>query len=177
MKLTQREWREAGGPEMQIGLGWIRRKKGEAGIIWHNGGTGGYHSFMGFAPENSTGVVILSNSTNNIDDIGFHILDAETQLAEIDAAPKIAPVSPEICQDYVGEYELSPQLLFTITSKNNTLYAQLTGQQAFPVYPESETKFFYKVVDAEIEFKLTETGEVVGLTLFQAGQELFAQKL
>ena len=30
-------------------------------IFWHNGGTGGYVSFIGFDPEHQTGVVILSN--------------------------------------------------------------------------------------------------------------------
>ncbi len=44
-------------------------------IIWHNGGTGGFHSFVGFDKNKRIGVVVLSNSTNDIDDIGLHLLE------------------------------------------------------------------------------------------------------
>ena len=43
----------------EIGMAWIIDK--ENGIIWHNGGTGHYNSYLGFSPENRTAVVILSN--------------------------------------------------------------------------------------------------------------------
>lgn len=42
-----------------IGMAWIIDK--ESGIIWHNGGTGKYNSFIGFHPDSQTGVVVLSN--------------------------------------------------------------------------------------------------------------------
>ena len=42
-----------------IGMAWIIDS--ENGIIWHNGGTGKYNSFIGFHPESQTGVVVLSN--------------------------------------------------------------------------------------------------------------------
>ncbi|HJX85055.1 MAG TPA: serine hydrolase domain-containing protein, partial [Candidatus Angelobacter sp.] len=58
-----------GVPNLEIALAWhIFTKEGEQ-IIWHNGGTGGYHTFMGFDPRTRTGVVVLSNATNDIDDI------------------------------------------------------------------------------------------------------------
>ena len=47
----------------QIGLSWIIDK--ENGIIWHNGGTGHYNSYIGFSKENNTAVVILSNLAPN----------------------------------------------------------------------------------------------------------------
>lgn len=43
----------------EIGMAWIR--DAESGIIWHNGGTGAYNSYLGFHPESGTAVVILSN--------------------------------------------------------------------------------------------------------------------
>ena len=43
----------------EIGMGWIIDKKN--GIIWHNGGTGHYNSYLGFSPETGTAVVVLSN--------------------------------------------------------------------------------------------------------------------
>lgn len=42
-----------------IGMAWIIDE--ENGIIWHNGGTDNYNSYLGFDPESGTAVVILSN--------------------------------------------------------------------------------------------------------------------
>ena len=47
----------------EIGMGWIIDN--ENGIIWHNGGTGHYNSYLGFDPEAGTAVVILSNLSPN----------------------------------------------------------------------------------------------------------------
>ena len=47
----------------EIGMGWIIDK--ENGIIWHNGGTGRYNSYLGFSPETGTAVVVLSNLSPN----------------------------------------------------------------------------------------------------------------
>jgi CubicO group peptidase (beta-lactamase class C family) len=58
-----------------IGLGWMTEKSLSADIVWHNGQTGGFHSFIGFAPKTHTGVIILHNSNANIDAIGFYLMD------------------------------------------------------------------------------------------------------
>lgn len=57
--------------ELSIGLGWhiSYDDKSDKTIVWHNGGTGGFKSFVGFNSENDQGVVILTNSKVNVDDI------------------------------------------------------------------------------------------------------------
>ena len=47
----------------EIGMAWIIDR--ENGIIWHNGGTGHYNSYLGVHPETGTAVVILSNLSPN----------------------------------------------------------------------------------------------------------------
>lgn len=42
-----------------VGMAWIFDR--EQDIIWHNGGTGNYNSYIGFDPKNQTAVVVLSN--------------------------------------------------------------------------------------------------------------------
>lgn len=59
---------------LTMGLGWHILKNNNREIVWHNGRTGGYRSFMGFDKEHKIGVVILTNSTENVDDIGFRLL-------------------------------------------------------------------------------------------------------
>jgi CubicO group peptidase (beta-lactamase class C family) len=62
----------------QIGLGWhcrwLRYRRPRRTMLWHNGGTGGYCSFIAFAMETSTAVVVLSNSANSVDDVGLAVL-------------------------------------------------------------------------------------------------------
>lgn len=67
--------RPANIPGNSIGLAWLTEKGPEAEIIWHNGQTGGYHSFIGFNRKAGRGVVILHNSNTAIEDIGFFLVD------------------------------------------------------------------------------------------------------
>lgn len=82
MQRTQTIQRQTGTPDLAIGLGWHILKKYGTEIIWHNGGTGGYHSFMGFDKKKQLGVVVLSNSSNSIDDIGLHLLEKQFPLTK-----------------------------------------------------------------------------------------------
>jgi CubicO group peptidase (beta-lactamase class C family) len=56
-------------------LGWqtTRRPDGTL-LLWHNGGTGGYASWCGIVKETQTGVVVLSNSANDVDALGEGVL-------------------------------------------------------------------------------------------------------
>lgn len=57
-----------------IGLAWHIIKKENWKMIFHNGMTYGFTSFMGFDPESKQGVVVLANSLNPVDDIGVWLL-------------------------------------------------------------------------------------------------------
>ena len=72
---------KAGG--MSVGLGWHIMKGKNGDVIWHNGGTGGYRAFAGFVKETGEGVVLLTNSTRSIDDIGFHLLNPGSDLLTV----------------------------------------------------------------------------------------------
>lgn len=61
--------------QMDVGLCWMILKRHNDEIVWHNGGTGGFRSFAGFSKKSGLGVVVLSNSANDVDDIGIHLLN------------------------------------------------------------------------------------------------------
>lgn len=50
--------------------------------MWHNGGTGGYRSFGGFV-AGERAVVVLTNSAQGVDDIGFHLLEPSLPLRSL----------------------------------------------------------------------------------------------
>ena len=66
----------AGAINRTIGLNWMIQQTGQTTVIWHNGGTGGYRTFLGLDPKHNTAVVIMTNSNGaGADDIGMHLLD------------------------------------------------------------------------------------------------------
>jgi serine-type D-Ala-D-Ala carboxypeptidase/endopeptidase len=60
------------------GLGWVGLplRDDSRQMLWHNGGTGGFRSFVGFVSESATGVAVLSNCSRSVDAIGFRTLEA-----------------------------------------------------------------------------------------------------
>lgn len=86
-------------------------------------------------------------------------------------------VPKERLKKYAGEYQLMPNFIITIRVDGNKLMSKATGQPEFQIFPITETKFYYKVVDAQIEFLVNEKGEVESLTLFQGGREMPAKKI
>jgi hypothetical protein len=88
------------------------------------------------------------------------------------AERKAVKVDPAIYDAYTGDYELAPSFSITITREGDQIFAQATGQPKFEIFPESETRFFLKVVDAQIEFVKGADGQVTGLVLHQGGRDL-----
>jgi len=85
------------GGDMEIAYGWHVQTRDGKPIIWHNGGTGGYRSYMGYDPKARTGVVVLTNisTVQGADDIGRHLLNASYPLAKAGAGRIIFAVPAE----------------------------------------------------------------------------------
>ena len=75
---------------LEQALGWVSLplRNDPRRMLWHNGGTGGFRSFVGFVPDTSVGVVVVSNSARSVDAIGFRILES------ISRAPGFQPADP-----------------------------------------------------------------------------------
>jgi uncharacterized protein YneR len=81
-----------------------------------------------------------------------------------------------VLSQYAGTYELQPGFDIVVTLEGDQLMAQATGQGKLPLFAESETKFFYKVVDAQIEFFKDGKGSISNIVLYQGGREMKAPK-
>jgi CubicO group peptidase (beta-lactamase class C family) len=90
---------------------------------------------------------------------------------------KDATVSAEILEKYVGKYELAPTFSITVTRTDAQLFAQATGQDRFELFPESETKFYLKVVPAQVTFMKDEKGQVTQLVLHQNGRDVPGKRI
>src|ERR1700689_5194751 len=67
-------------------------------------------------------------------------------------------VSSSILSKYVGTYQMAPGVNMMITLVGDQLTSQMSGQGKIPLFAESETMFFPKVVNAEIEFGTDDKG-------------------
>ena len=179
LALAQRERAPAGS--MRIGLNWHIMHAGADTIVWHNGGTGGYRTFAGFIPGKRTAVVVLTNSGGQgADDVGFHLLNRSLPLAPAPAPVKqrtAIELSDSVLQRYVGTYEFAPQFAIEVTREGSTLWGQATQQPRFRLWPEAETEFFLKDVDAQVTFVVDAKGAVTGMVLHQNGQHPAARKV
>ncbi|MFZ1678412.1 MAG: serine hydrolase [Saprospiraceae bacterium] len=86
-------------------------------------------------------------------------------------------VNEKILETYVGEYEIPSVFTFSVTKEQNRLFIVVDGQEKFEIFPETETKFFTKVNDAQFEFVKDDSGKVTKSILNQGGRQADAKKL
>lgn len=88
-----------------------------------------------------------------------------------------AKVDPAVYDGLVGRYDYGKGNVLTVTRDGNHLFAQLTGQPKFEIFPESETKYFWKVADAQVTFVKDAAGKVTKAIHHQGGQTIDAPKI
>ena len=86
-------------------------------------------------------------------------------------------IDDKVLQSYVGNYELSPGFVITVSKDGNQIKAKATGQEEYEFYPKSESIFYAKEVDIQISFNLDKDGQVVSMTLLASGKETTGLKL
>ncbi len=165
-----------------IGLGWLIHSTDGREIAWHNGGTGGFHSFIGYDLKARIGVVVLSNGCG-VDDIGFHLLNPKVPLAEPEMPKQRmeVPIDPQLLDHYTGRYQVTPNLILEITREGDRIFAQAfvqlphnrsaepTAAPRFELFAEGEKNFFARVTDKQIAFETGSEGRATSLILYQAG--------
>jgi beta-lactamase regulating signal transducer with metallopeptidase domain len=100
------------------------------------------------------------------------------QRLEAERAPHVeVAINPQLLDGYVGAYQLTPRLVFTVTRDGNKLFARLTGQRTFEVHPYSDHDFFYTVVAAQLTFVVGADGKASAVILRQNGRDRTAERV
>jgi CubicO group peptidase (beta-lactamase class C family) len=86
-------------------------------------------------------------------------------------------VGADVLGNYVGEYQLAPNFVLTVTVENGKLFTQATGQQKVEVTPDGKDVFVLRAAGAKLTFQRDESGKVTGLVLNQGGRDLPAPKI
>ncbi len=159
-----------------VALGWHVMADG---VIWHNGGTGGYHSYAGFLPAKKAGVVVLSNTAiMHVDQLGRRLLDL---LVSGEAQPLKLPhpitLDAAALDRLAGKYNLPPLANITVARDGDALEFEISGQPKIRLYPESPQRFFTRAsADLAISFETDEAGAATKLVIHQSGQNVTAKR-
>jgi CubicO group peptidase (beta-lactamase class C family) len=140
----------------------------------HGGVDEGFEALFVAYEQGGDGAVVMTNAQGGIMLAQEVMSSIATEYGWPDFRPVMrtsVPVDAKVLAQYVGTYEMAPQFSIAMTLEGNQLMTQATGQPKFPLYAESETKFFLTVVDAEVEFFKNDKGEVSYIVLHQGGHD------
>jgi len=142
-------------------------------VIQHGGGIEGFNTFLAYYPEDKLTVVVLANLNGVAPEAMAAKLAAVAhgEPVRLPSERKQITLARGVLAHYVGTYAFAPGLNMLIMLEGDQLMTKLGSQPAIPIYPESQTMFFTKVVDAEIEFQKDAKGAVTSLTLHQNGRD------
>lgn len=144
-----------------VGYGWAIGSLFNRRMVHHNGGIDGFTSNIARFPDDKVLIVVLSNLEQSpVDAITKDL--AAIVFGEKYAMPtalKIVKLDPATYGSYVGKYVITADISLTVTHDGDHLMAKLSGgDDAFEVFPESETKFFSKDPPVELVFARSASG-------------------
>jgi CubicO group peptidase (beta-lactamase class C family) len=148
-------------------------------VTQHGGGIFGYTSMFKRFPMDDVVIIVLSNNSSpRTEELAAKLAALVFQQPVEWPAKKVFVQVPEdILKTYVGDYELRPNFVITITLEDGKLKGQPTGQGKADMLAESENKFYVEVADAEVVFVKDALGKVISLKLTQRGQTQEAKKI
>jgi CubicO group peptidase (beta-lactamase class C family) len=142
-------------------------------VIQHGGGIEGFNTFLAYYPDTKVTIAVLANINGEApSQIAAKLgILAHGGAVQTTSERKEIPLAVATLSKYVGTYELAPGVNMMIRLVGDHLTTQLTGQQQIPMFAESETKFFLKLVDAQVEFFNDTSGAVTHAVMYQNGRE------
>lgn len=169
----------AGAP---MAIQWMRVKLRDTTWITHEGGTGGFSSFVAFEPQTRRGAIVLSDtalhSLGGLGGLGLHLLDPTQPLAK----PRRAAAPPsELLDALVGDYSLDGKMKMTLRRKGdapeeNTLEIQAEGQPAFAMGYDDAGDFYPLALDALLTPRKRADGRM-GFIWTQGGGQTLATRV
>lgn len=136
-------------------------------VLGHGGGLNGWAADLIYFPQQRCTVAVLVNARPlppGIEPSAFsHSLAARFLAYEIKKLPPLEEnkiVDTRTFADFAGRYDYNGNVM-TVSVEGDQLFAQITGQPKFKIFPKSADEFFWKVADAKVVFLRDETGAVI----------------
>jgi len=156
------------------GMGIFRVPFYESKGYGHTGGIDGFSSSVSYFPDSKLAIAVTSNG-NTYDNNQILICALSSYFGKPFKVPSFntIEVKPEDLDLYIGEYS-APEipLIITIRKEGNTISAQATGQNAFPLDAVSKDVFEFPLAGIKLVFNTAEKQ----MTLDQGGMKLVMTK-
>lgn len=137
------------GAQPAMAMNWMQASLGGRTWLAHEGGTGGFSSFVAFDPEARRGVIVLSDtavhSLGGLGSLGLHLADPSVPLGK---PRKAVAASNDLLDALVGEYQLQGAMKMRLTRKDDTLVIQAEGQPPFEMGHDDAGDFYPQAFDA-----------------------------
>lgn len=151
-----------------MAMGWMIAPLNGDKVLVHEGGTGGFSSFVAFRADHSRGVVVLSDtaltSLGGLSSMALHLLDESVPLGK----PRVAVSPPvELLDKLVGDYRLQGAMKMSLRRKDGALEIQAEGQPAFAMGYDSAGDFYPLAFDAVLRPEVS--GERAAFVWLQGG--------
>lgn len=136
------------GPR-RAAMNWMIASLNGADILTHEGGTGGFSSFVAFDPARKRGVVILSDtamtSVGGLGSLGLHLLDSRMPLGK----PRtVVAAEPALLDALAGDYRLENGMRMQLSRGADGLRIHVPGQGEIGMQLDSAGDFFPADFDA-----------------------------
>ncbi len=178
------------GEETGYGFGWaIESANGKPVRVVHGGGWVGFRTSIERNLRDKQTTIVLTNHSSN--HLGV-ILAAVEKIKKGESVKPPEPgtfgdrdedvedaveLSAETLEAYMGQFELTPDFVITITRSEKQLFGQATGQPQFQLRSLTETKFKVIGVDAQLTFNKSANGRIDSVTLHQGGFDQKADRI
>ncbi len=158
----------------EYAFGLMVRSANGRKMISHGGGIEGFNTFLAEYPDEKLTVVVLANLNGPASEeiAGKLGAIAHGEEVQLPSERKEVRISREVLREYVGTYQIAPDFDIVMTLEGDQLMTQAIGQPKFPLFAESENKFFLKLVDAQVEFIRNGKGVVTHMMLHQGGRDV-----
>lgn len=149
-------------PGIQYGYGWGLNEYRGVSSIGHSGGLHGFISQLMRIPKENMTVIMLTNVTPpqvEIDPMKVAELYLWKDMKKQTSFSQ-SQVQEKDIEKYTGRYDISNGMVMTVTKEENQLFAQVSGQGKFPIFQSAPGRFYWKVVEATVEFITDAQGNV-----------------
>ena len=165
------------GSQPAMAMNWMMAPLDGRTLHAHEGGTGGFSSFVAFDRQQQRGVVVLSDtalhSLGGLGSLGLHLADASVPLGK---PRKVTPAAGELLDGLSGDYRFANGTTMTLRRRGEALELQVPGQPAFALEHDDAGDFYPLAFDALLTPQRKADGRY-GFTWHQGGAALPAVRV
>jgi CubicO group peptidase (beta-lactamase class C family) len=154
---------------------WASTKRGHREIA-HGGNLAGFITYFARYPTERVTIIVLSNngrgSSGKISDVLSAIVFGDEY--EMPRKRQAIPVELPVLSQYLGNYDAAfPPTKYTISLEGGKLFFEEIGFIKAELFAESDTDFFIKTADMQVQFIKDAKSAVTGLVVYQGDGTLY----